>query len=146
MPQGQPELLQTLESSRTIILGLSTVAQGSKGLNEHRGSAEPEEYHQPTENMHTESSLSSGFLLITAFGFTLPLLLGTYMLPESGFIPLLYFVLVNPKSISVFGPFGLNIYCDIWIGREGTFDEVLTLRILELRICMVKPMKTGSCC
>lgn len=67
------------------------------------------EYHYPTENMHTESTSSAAFLLITAFGFTLSLLLGTDLLHKYGFIPLFYFVLVNPKSKSVFGPFGLNI-------------------------------------
>lgn len=62
-----------------------------------------------TENLHTEFSVSSAFLLIIAFGFTLSLLLGTDFLHKSGFIPLFYFILVNTKSKSLFGHFGLNI-------------------------------------
>lgn len=49
----------------------------------------------------------------------------------------LYFILVNPKSKSVFGPFGLNIWSNICIWKEEIFDMVLTLKILKLRICIL---------
>lgn len=49
----------------------------------------------------------------------------------------LYFILVNPKSKSIFGHFGLNIWSNIGIWKEEIFDMVLTLKILKLSICVL---------